>query len=68
MSVWKVWNTLLKSKTMIFSLALTTFSIIELNLHLFMSLLGEWYPAVFMLVALVTAWLRVLTTVPLEDK
>lgn len=63
-----VWKKLLKSKTMLFSLALTTFSIAELNLHLFMGLLGDYYPAVFMGVALVTAWLRVLTTVPLEDK
>ena len=53
---------------MLFSLALTTFSIAELNLHLFMGLLGDYYPAVFMGVALITAWLRVLTTVPLEDK
>lgn len=63
-----VWKKLLKSKTMIFSLLLTMFSVVELNMQILMPLLGEYYPAVFMLVALITAWLRVLTTVPLEDK
>lgn len=63
-----VWKKLLKSKTMIFSFLLTMFSVVELNMQILMPLLGEYYPVVFMIVALITAWLRVLTTVPLEDK
>ena len=65
MNVFKSW---MKSKTMLFSLLLTTFSIVELNMQLLMPLLGEYYPVVFMVVALITAWLRVLTTMPLENK
>ena len=69
MSVWKVWNTILKSKTMIFSLALTVFSVVELNMQLFMGLLGPtWYPIIFTLVAIVVAWLRTVTTTSLVDK
>lgn len=64
-----VWAKLKKSKTMWFAMLLTTLGVLELNLHLFYHLLGEeYYGFVFMAISLITGWLRVLTTMPLEDK
>lgn len=63
-----VWNKFKKSKTMWFSMLLTTLGVLELNLHLFYDLLGDKYGATYMIIALITAWLRVITTTSLEDK
>lgn len=65
MSVWKKFK---KSKTMWFSMLLTTLGVLELNLHLFYDLLGEHYGVTYMAIALITAWLRTITTTSLEDK
>ena len=64
-----VWGKLKKSKTMIWAFALTILGVLELNLHLFYNVLGEeYYGITYMIIAMVTAVLRVVTTMPLEDK
>ena len=63
-----VWGKLKKSKTMWFAMLLTTLGVLELNLHLFYNTLGDYYGVTYMVIALVTGWLRVITTLPLEDK
>jgi hypothetical protein len=64
-----VWDKFKKSKTMWFSMLLTTLGVIELNMHLFYNMLGEeYYGVTYMIIALVTGWLRVITTTSLEDK
>lgn len=55
-------KSLKKSKTIWFNLIIASIGILELNLHLLQSVLGEYYGAVFILVAMIGAWLRVLTT------
>ena len=64
-----VWAKLKKSKTMMWAMLLTTLGVLELNMHLFYNMLGEeYYGATYMVIALVTGWLRVLTTTSLGDK
>lgn len=55
-------KSLKKSKTIWFNLIIASVGILELNLHLLQSVLGEYYGAVFIFVAMIGAWLRVLTT------
>lgn len=56
-------KSLTKSKTIWFNLIIASVGILELNLHLLQSVLGEYYGVVFIFVAMIGAWLRVLTTV-----
>lgn len=64
-----VWGKLKKSKTMMWALVLTILGVLELNLHLFYNVLGEeYYGITYMVIAMVTGILRVVTTMPLEDK
>lgn len=45
-----------------FNILIATIGILELNLHLLQSVLGEYYGATFIFVAMIGVWLRVLTT------
>lgn len=68
----KIWKSFvkkfLKSKTMLLSLLIATLGILELNLHLFYDVLGEYYGVVFLVISLASAYIRLLTTKPFEDK
>jgi hypothetical protein len=57
-----------KSKTMIFNMLLALLGVLEYNLHLFYTALGDNYGLVFVGIATVGAWLRILTTSSIEDK
>jgi hypothetical protein len=59
---------ILKSKTLWFSWALMALGIIELNMRLLESLLGEWYGVAFIVVSIITATLRMVTTNAVADK
>lgn len=59
---------ILKSKTLWFSWLLMTMGIVELNMHLLQQMLGEWYGAVFIVVSVITATLRMVTTSAVADK
>lgn len=53
---------------MLLSLLIATLGILELNLHLFYDVLGEYYGVVFLAISLASAYIRLLTTKPFEDK
>jgi hypothetical protein len=58
----------IKSKTILFSAILAVMGVLELNLGLLEGLLGDWYGVVFILISAITAFLRVMTVVPISDK
>lgn len=57
-----------KSKTMLFNLLVGFIGILEYNLHLFYSQLGENYGIVFVVIATIGLWLRLITTNSINDK
>ena len=59
---------LAKSKTIILQLVIATLGVVEYNLHLFYNVLGDNYPVVYLIIAMLGVWVRVLTTTSLEDK
>ena len=58
----------IKSKTILFSAILAVMGVLELNLGLLEGLFGDWYGVVFILISATTAFLRVMTVVPISDK
>lgn len=56
------------SRTMDFSVLLTVFGVFEMNLPLVRDTLGDYYGAVFIVIAVITALLRKATTKPLGEK
>jgi hypothetical protein len=61
--------TIFKSKTMMFALALAIFGVLEMNLKVFAPhLTPEFFGAFSILISIVVAVLRVLTTMPLDKK
>ena len=59
----------LKSKTMMFALALAVFGVIEMQIKVFAAYMSPEAFGVFNIVlGIIVAVLRVLTTVPLSDK
>ena len=59
---------ILKSKTMWFAWLMMVMGIIELNMHLLESVLGDWYGAAFIVVSIITGTLRMVTTNAVADK
>jgi len=60
---------MLRSKTMWFSLALAVFGVLEASTSYFQNLIGPEYFGFFVVaIGGVTAILRVLTTLPLDEK
>jgi len=59
---------LYKSKTMLFNILLGFVGILEVNLGLFQTMLGEYYGIVFVLIAAIGMMLRTITTTSLSDK
>lgn len=60
---------ILKSKTMIFSILLAVLGVVELNMSIFSTFMSEEIYGVFVIVVgMITAILRVVTTTSLEDK
>lgn len=58
-----------KSKTLWFALALAVFGVIEMNVKYFSSYLTpEFFGAFSILISVIVAVLRVLTTTPLSEK
>lgn len=57
-----------KSKTMLFNLLVGFIGILEYNLHLFYSQLGENYGIVFVVIATIGFGLRLITTESIKDK
>ncbi len=57
-----------KSKTILFNMLLAFIGILEYNLHLFYDVLGEHYGIVFVIIATVGAYLRIITTEAIEEK
>jgi hypothetical protein len=59
----------LKSRTMIFALALAVFGVIETQIHVFSQFMSPEAFGIFnIVVAIAVALLRVITTVPLTQK
>lgn len=61
-------NRIKKSKTLIFSLLLSLFGVLELQFSVLQPMLGEYYGLAFIAVSIVTAWLRILTTTSVDSK
>ena len=60
---------ILKSKTMMFALALAIFGVLEMNLKVFAHHLSpELFGAFSILISMIVAILRVFTTIPLSEK
>jgi hypothetical protein len=60
---------ILKSKTMMFALALAIFGVLEMNLKVFAPHLSpEFFGAFSILISVIVAVLRVFTTIPLNEK
>lgn len=58
-----------KSKTLWFAFALAMFSVVESQVGVFQRYIGEEHFGLFTLgVSLIVAWLRFLTTQPLDEK
>lgn len=57
-----------KSRTLQFAALVAVLGVLELNLGLLQEALGDWYGGVFIFISVISAFLRVITTVPLEDK
>jgi hypothetical protein len=61
--------TIFKSKTLMFALALAIFGVLEMNLKVFAPhLTPEFFGAFSILISVIVAVLRVLTTMPLDKK
>ena len=61
--------TIFKSKTMMFALALAIFGVLEMNLKVFAPhLTPEFFGAFSILISMIVAILRVVTTLPLDKK
>lgn len=58
----------IKSKTILFSAILAVMGVLELNLGLLEGMFGDWYGVVFIFISAITAFLRVMTVVPISDK
>ena len=64
-----MFNGALKSKTMWFALALAVFGVLEMNIGIFEPFMTRtWFGGFSMLVGMVVAMLRVVTSMPLEEK
>jgi hypothetical protein len=62
-------NQILKSKTMMFALALAIFGVLEMNLKVFAPHLSpEFFGWFSILISVIVAVLRVFTTMPLDKK
>lgn len=62
-------NQIMKSKTMLFSIALAVFGVIELNMSLLSTYMSQEVYGIFVIVVgAITAVLRLLTTTSIEDK
>ena len=60
---------ILKSKTMMFALALAVFGVLEMNLKLFATnMTPELFGVFSIVISVIVAILRVLTTMPLDKK
>ena len=60
---------MIKSKTLWFALALAVFGALEATLNLFQELIpAAYYGATFMVISIIVAVLRVITTTPLSEK
>ena len=59
---------ILKSKTMLFNIFVAIMAVVELNMNVLQPLLGDHYGVVFMVIAVVNAILRIVTTTSLKDK
>jgi len=60
---------LLKSKTIWFALALAVFGVVETQIDLFATVLPQWAFGVFSIgVSIAVAVLRIVTTMPLNEK
>lgn len=57
-----------KSKTIALAFIITMLGVLELNLHLFQELLGEYYGITYLIIATAVAWVRTQTTQSWEDK
>jgi hypothetical protein len=61
--------TIFKSKTLMFALALAIFGVLEMNLKVFAPhLTPEFFGAFSILISMIVAILRVVTTLPLDKK
>ena len=61
--------TIFKSKTLMFALALAIFGVLEMNLKVFAPhLTPEFFGAFSILISMIVAVLRVVTTLPLDKK
>jgi len=61
-------SAIFKSKTMMYNLALAILGILEVNFNLIASTFGSYQGIVFILIASLGAYLRLLTTMPIKDK
>lgn len=62
-------KTVLKSRTMLFALALALFGVLETQIHLFSQFMSPEAFGIFnIVVAIAVAILRVITTVPISQK
>lgn len=69
MLTYRMARKLVKSRTMLFAFALAMFSVIETQVGVFERYIGEEHFGIFTLgVSLVVAWLRFVTTQPLDEK
>lgn len=60
---------IIKSKTMLFALALAVFGVIEINIKLFANYLSPEFFGIFSIaISIIVAVLRVFTTMPLDKK
>lgn len=57
-----------KSKTIIFNILLGVLGVLELNMGMFQTLLGDYYGVTFMVIAIIGVILRTITTQPLNEK
>lgn len=57
-----------KSKTILFNMLVAFVGILEYNLHLFYDVLGQHYGIVFVIIATIGAYLRMITTEAIEEK
>lgn len=58
----------IRSHTLKFAAFLAVLGVLELNLGLLQEALGDWYGIVFIIISMITAFLRVVTTSPLSEK
>lgn len=60
---------MLRSKTILFALALAVFGVVEAQLQLFVTYLPQWgFGAASIIISAIVAALRVVTTLPLSEK